>query len=111
LHADYDARLAAAVGTLGALLRQYEQLSAQLARARRDLPVVRLSADHAQAAFGVSNLDERSYLDLVTNRFAKEQEIMPLELGLLDRQIAIQTLVGSGLPGLAPLQDAPAGAR
>lgn len=111
LHADYDARLAAAVGTLGALLRQYEQLSAQLARARRDLPAVRLSADRAQAAFGASNLDERSYLDLVTNRFAKEQEIMTLELGLLDRQIAIQTLVGSGLPGLAPLQDAPAGAR
>lgn len=111
LHADYDARLAAAVGTLGALLRQYEQLSAQLARARRDLPAVRLSADRAQAAFGASNLDEQSYLDLVTNRFAKEQEIMTLELGLLDRQIAIQTLVGSGLPGLAPLQDAPAGAR
>lgn len=98
LHADYDARLAAAIGTVGALLREYEQLSAQLAIARRDLPSARLAADRAQAAFGASNLDERGYVDLVSNRFTKEQDIMTLELALLDRQIAIQTLVGAGLP-------------
>lgn len=100
LHADYDARLAAAVGTAGALLREYEQLSAQLAIARRDLPAARLAATRAQAAFGASNLDERGYVDLVSNRSAKEQEIMTLELALLDRQIAVQTLVGAGLPAV-----------
>lgn len=98
LHADYAARLATAVGTVGALLREMEQLSAQLAVARRDLPAARSAADRAQAAFGASNIDERGYVDLVYNRFAKEQEIMTLELGLLDRQVAIQTLVGDGLP-------------
>ncbi|GHH16648.1 hypothetical protein GCM10008023_20870 [Sphingomonas glacialis] len=98
LQADYAARLATAVGTVGALLREMEQLSAQLAVARRDLPAARSSADRAQAAFGASNIDERGYVDLVYNRFAKEQEIMTLELGLLDRQVAIQTLVGDGLP-------------
>lgn len=98
LHADYDARLAAAVGTVGALLREYEQLSQQLAVARRDLPAAQLAATRAQAAFGASNLDERGYVDLVSNRFTKEQDIMTLELALLDRQIAIQTLVGAGLP-------------
>ncbi|QBM76809.1 TolC family protein [Sphingomonas sp. AAP5] len=98
LQADYAARLATAVGTVGALLREMEQLSAQLAVARRDLPAARSAADRAQAAFGASNIDERGYVDLVYNRFAKEQEIMTLELGLLDRQVAIQTLVGDGLP-------------
>jgi outer membrane protein TolC len=98
LHADYAARLAAAIGTVGALLREYEQLAAQLAVARRDLPAARTAAARAQAAFGASNIDERGYVDLVSNRFAKEEEIMTLELALFDRQIAIQTLVGDGLP-------------
>ena len=60
----------------------------------------RLAAERAQAAFGASNLDERGYVDLVSNRFAKEQDIMTLELALLDRQIALQTLVGDGLPAV-----------
>lgn len=98
LHEDYAARLAAATGTVGGLLREYEQLAAQLAVARRDLPAARIAAARAQAAFGASNIDERGYVDLVSNRFTKEQEIMILELALLDRQIAIQTLVGDGLP-------------
>lgn len=107
LHADYDARLSAAIGSVGAMLSEMEQLSAQLVIARRDLPAARLAAERAQAAFGASNLDERGYVDLVSNRFTKEQEIMTLELALLDRQIAIQTLVGDGLPTVdLPVGDA-----
>lgn len=101
LHADYAARLAAATGAVEAMLGEMEQLSAQLAVARRDLPAARVAAERAQAAFGAANLDERGYVDLVSNRFTKEQEIMTLELGLLDRQIAIQTLIGAGLPVIA----------
>lgn len=100
LHADYSARLAAAIGTVGALLAEIEQLSAQLATARRDLPAARLAAARARAAFGASNLDERAYVDLVSNRFAKEQEIMTLERAWLGRQIAVQTLIGAGLPAV-----------
>ena len=98
LHADYSARLAAAIGTVGSMLTEMEQLSAQLAVARRDLPAARSAAARARQAFGQSNLDERGYVDLVSNSFTKEQEIMTLELALLDRQIAIQTLIGAGLP-------------
>ncbi|WP_277978941.1 TolC family protein [Sphingomonas phyllosphaerae] len=98
LHADYAARIAGTTGTVGALLREYEQLAAQLAVARRDLPAARIAAARAQAAFGAANIDERGYVDLVSNRFAKEEEIMTLELALFDRQIALQTLVGDGLP-------------
>ena len=106
LHADYSARLAAAIGTVGAILSEMAQLQAQLAVARRDLPAAILAAGRAQAAFGASNLDERGYVELVSNRFTKEQELMTLELALLDRQIAVQTLVGDGLPTV-PTTDAP----
>lgn len=108
LHAEYAARLAATTGEVGALLGQAEQLSVQLDRARRALPSARLAAERAAAAFGASNLDERGYVDLVSNHFAREQEIMTLELALLDRQIAIQTLVGAGLPTV-DLPRAPSG--
>jgi outer membrane protein TolC len=106
LHADYTARLKATQGQVEAMLGEMEQLAAQLAKVRRDLPSARLSAERAAQAFGASNLDERGYIDLLSNRFAKEQEVMTLELALLDRQIALQTLVGAGLPtaDIAPMQ-------
>lgn len=103
LHEDYAARLAATVGQVGATLAEMDQLSKQLATVRRDLPAARLAAERASNAFGSSNLDERSYVDLVTNRYTKEQEILTLELALLDRQIAVQTLVGAGLPTVETL--------
>ncbi|QXQ07630.1 TolC family protein [Sphingosinicellaceae bacterium] len=103
LHAEYAARLAATVGQVGALLAEMQQLQGQLAVVRRDLPAARVAATRAANAFGASILDERSYVDLVTNRYAKEQEIMTLELGLLDRQVALQTLVGADLPTVETL--------
>ncbi|MDK4807523.1 MAG: TolC family protein [Novosphingobium aromaticivorans] len=111
LHAEYEARLAATSGEVAAMLSEAEQLSAQLEIARRDLPAARLAAERAAAAFGASNLDERGYVDLVSNRFSKEQEIMTLELALLDRQIAIQTLVGAGLPTVDLPPEPAKGAR
>jgi outer membrane protein TolC len=110
LHAEYSARLAGAVGQVGALLSEMEQVSGQLAVVRRDLPAARLAAQRASNAFGASNLDERSYVDLVTNFFAKEQEIMNLELALLDRQVALQTLLGAGLSSVEALPPSPMGA-
>lgn len=98
LHADYAARLTAATGEVAAMLSEIEQLTRQLHVAKGDLPQAEAAAQHAKAAFGANNLDERSYVDLLDNLFAKQEEIMSLELALLDRQIAIQTLVGAGLP-------------
>jgi outer membrane protein TolC len=98
LHAEYSARLAAVTAEVESTLSEIEQLSAQLALVRRDLPAARLAADRAEEAFSARNLDERTYVDLVTNRYTKEQDVMTLELALLDRQIALQTLIGAGLP-------------
>ncbi|MGI4878195.1 MAG: TolC family protein [Janthinobacterium lividum] len=103
LHAEYSARLATASGQVGALLDEIGQLQRQLEVVRLDLPAARLAATRAVNAFGASALDERSYVDLVTNRYVKEQEVMTLELGVLDRQVALQTLVGAGLPTVETL--------
>ncbi|WP_338053869.1 TolC family protein [Sphingobium estronivorans] len=107
LHEDYSARLAAATGQVGATLSEMEQLQAQLDVVRRDLPAARLAAQRAANAFGSSLLDERSYVELVTNRYTKEQEVMTLELALLDRQVALQTLLGAGLPSIDTLPAIP----
>ncbi|MDE2303291.1 MAG: TolC family protein, partial [Sphingomonadales bacterium] len=101
LRAEYAARLAATAGEAGALLGEIEQLRAQLAVVEADLPQARLAASRASDAFAASLLDERSYVDLITNRFAKEQDVLALRLALLDRQVAIETLIGAGLPGVA----------
>ena len=103
LKAQYAARLATAIGEVGALLAEMAQLTAQLDVVRRDLPAARLAATRAAAAFGASAIDERSFVDLVVNRFTKEQEIMTLEQALLTRQVAVQTLAGDGLPPVETL--------
>lgn len=103
LRAEYAARLAATTGEVGALLSEMDQLRAQLAVVERDLPAARATAARASAAFGRSLLDERAYVDLITARFAKEQEVLALQLDLIDRQIAIEALTGAGLPAVGTL--------
>lgn len=103
LRTEYTARLDAATGEVGALLSEMEQLRAQLATVERDLPAARSAAARASSAFAASALDERAYVDLVTNRFTKEQEVFTLQLALLDRQVAIEALLGTGLPGVDTL--------
>lgn len=103
LRAEYAARLATATGEVGAALAEMAQLERQLAVARAALPAARLAAEHAQAARGQSAIEEAAYVDLIANRFTREQDVMALETALMDRQIALQTLVGAGLPTVETL--------
>ena len=103
LHADYVARLSAASGELRALLSEWRMLSGQLAVVKADLPQVRQAADQAAQAFAQSRIDARSYVDLLTAYVAKKQETMTLETALADREVAIDTLAGTGLPSVASL--------
>lgn len=98
LNREYTARLDAVTGEVGALLSERDQIALQLAAVRHDLDEARAAAERAGKAFAASTLDERSFVDLLSNRFSKEQEVMTLELALFDRQVAIQTLIGAGLP-------------
>jgi outer membrane protein TolC len=107
LQAEYAARLAITRGEVEAALTEMAQLSRQLAVARTDLPQARLAADRAEAARGRSAIDEAAYVDLIATRFTKEQDVMTLELALRDKQVALQTLVGAGLPQVEtlPMQE------
>jgi outer membrane protein TolC len=67
---------------------------------RRDADATRQVARQAEAAFNAGNLDERSYVDLVSARLTKEQEIVAIEQSLLDQQVAIATLIGAGMPAI-----------
>lgn len=98
LHAEYTARLTVSMGEVSAMLSEIEQLQHQLDVARQGLPSAQAAAQYGQTALTANNIDERAYIDLASNCFSKKQEILTLETALLDRQIAIQTLVGAGLP-------------
>jgi hypothetical protein len=77
----------------------------QLQDGRRELAGTRRVASQAEAAFNAGNLDERSYVDLVGARLTKEQEIVTIEQSLLDQQVAIATLIGTGMPAIALPQE------
>ena len=103
LNREYAARLAAVTGEVGGLLSERDQIALQLAAAHHDLDEARGAAERAAKAFAADTLDERAFVDLLSTRFSKEQEVMTLELALFDRQVAIQTLIGAELPAVDTL--------
>jgi outer membrane protein TolC len=107
LHDEFAARLTAAAGQARAMAAEIGLLSHQLETVQRDLALTRRAAAQADAAFKQRNLDERSYVDLVSARLTKEQEIVTIEQSLLEQQVAIATLIGAGMPAVdLPEQEA-----
>ncbi len=98
LHAEFSARLIAAKSEVDALLADQQLLQRQLDAKRKLLAEMDPVATRAEAAYRNADIDERSYVDLVTARNAKRQEILALELTLQEQQVAIATLVGAGMP-------------
>lgn len=101
LHDEYLARLTASVGQVRAMMAEIDLLSRQIETARRDLAGTLRVAARAEAAFSAGNLDERGYVDLVSARLTKEQEIVTIEQSLLEQEVAIATLIGAGIPTIA----------
>lgn len=107
LHAEYVARLAAADGQVRSMLQSIAQLRDQLAAARVEQASTSSMARQAAAAFAAGNLDERGYVDLITTDLGKQQEILTLQQSLLEQEVAIDTLLGAGMPQVnLPLQEA-----
>lgn len=105
LHAEFSARLVAAKSEVETLLAERQTLQSQLVAVRELLAGMQPVAASAQQAFSNGDLDARSYVDLVTTRNAKQEDILTMELTLLEQQIAIATLVGAGMPPMT-LPDA-----
>jgi outer membrane protein TolC len=98
LHAEFTARLAAAIGDIRAMMASQTLIEEQLAKARPQVDELAAIASRAGAAYAAGNLDERTYADLATAVLAKRQEIVALEQSLLDERVAIATLIGAGMP-------------
>lgn len=107
LHDEYLARLTAATSQVRAMLAEIDLLSHQLENARREIPAIAHAAQAASAAFYAGILDERSYVDLVSARLIKEQQIVTIEQLLLEQQIAIATLIGAGMPPIVLQRSRP----
>jgi len=101
LHVEYAARLATANGQVRAALSEIALLQRQIASVRAELPALERAASRAQSAFDSAAIDDRAYVDLVSVRYAKEQELVLLEQSLLDQQVTLATLTGAGLPQVA----------
>lgn len=98
LREEYVARLAAASGGAQALLANLALLERQVAEARAGLGQSRLLAANAEGVLRSGLLDELSYVQLVTTRLEKEQQVIGLEQQILDERTALATLLGVGLP-------------
>lgn len=105
LRAEYQARLDAAYGELKAALTELRAIQAQLAAARTDLPVLAAAAAKAERAFGQGALDELAYVDLVAARTTREQDVVTLEAAAAEQEVAIATLLGTGLPQVSGLPE------
>ena len=98
LREEYAARLATAEGGARALLANLDLLQAQLAAARVGLAQAEGLAANADRALRAGNLDELSYVQLVSARLGKERQVIGLEQQVLDQRTALATLLGAGLP-------------
>ncbi|MDR3389795.1 MAG: TolC family protein [Rudaea sp.] len=104
LHAEFEARLIAAKGDVEAMLADQQTLREQLGAKKELLASMETVAASALSAYSSGDLDARGYVDLMTTRNARQQEILALQSTLLEQQIAMATLIGAGMPA-ATLPD------
>lgn len=98
LHDEFTARLATAKAEIQSLLADMALLQTQLAVKQPQLEELQQVAARAGSAYRNGDLDERTYVDVLSARNAKQQEILGIEQILLEQQIAVATLVGAGMP-------------
>jgi outer membrane protein TolC len=98
LHAEFSARLANSRAEVQSLLADMELLQRQLVLKRPQLTELDQIVGRARGAYHDGDLDERTFVDLLTARNAKQQEILAIEQTLLEQQIAVATLTGAGMP-------------
>jgi outer membrane protein TolC len=100
LHDEFTARVSAAETEVQVLLAEQARQQAQYADKKVELTELQTIAGKADAARRAGDLDERGYVELMSARNAKQEEVLALEQNLLEQQVAIATLIGAGMPQL-----------
>ncbi|HVA13023.1 MAG TPA: hypothetical protein VNF99_07230, partial [Stellaceae bacterium] len=72
----------------------------QLHALEAELPAATKIEQEAAPAYRAGNIDERSYVDLVTTRISKEEDINTLQQLLIESRIRIASLLGTGIPSV-----------
>ena len=106
LQAEYTSRLAAAEGEAGALVGDIGLTRRQLPPLRARVREARQVGNRAEAAFTAGNLTERAYVEFISARLARQQELLGLEQSLREQQVALDTLIGTGMPAVSLPKDA-----
>lgn len=95
LYDNFEVRYRSAQREILAILRDEPLLQRQLHEAEEALVGLKESSTHAQAAFEAGNIDEFGYASLRSGLLAKRIEIINLKESILERDILLQSLIGS----------------
>ena len=106
LHDEFGARVSLARAEVESLIEDTALLQRQYAAKQPQLLDLERVAERAEVAYRAGDLDERTYVDALSARNFKQQELVVIEQTLLLQQIAMATLVGAGMPAVAlPAQE------
>ena len=97
----YQDRLNSAYNEVAIALENQPLLQSQLQRTRAGEQQLQIVAQRAQAAFQAGNLTAADYVRLQTALLNKQTEAINLQEALMEQQIALETLLGPGLPAQA----------
>jgi len=98
LRAQFQASLDRAVANTRALVAQIDQLSADLAVARRAAAAARSLAATARQAYSQNNLDQRTLTDYETTALERALQVVAIERQINEDKIFLEVELGLGLP-------------
>jgi outer membrane protein TolC len=102
LHDEYLARLNAAHNEIAALLAEQSQARAQLTALQPQVREAVREAAQATSAWQDGLIDLRSYVDLEVTAQTRQSAAVALAQALLEQQVALDTLLGTGMPTSLP---------
>lgn len=98
LHAQYQAALDQADGTIHGLTARIAVLSADLVQARAAAAAAQRVANNAENAYGQGNLDQRSLVDYQTTALERQLDVISYQTQLDTDQLDLAIELGVGLP-------------
>lgn len=100
LHVEFASRLAAATAEIQGSVAEDELVERQLQKLEADLPNATKIEQAGASAYRSGNINGQTYVDLVSTRLSKEEDINALRQTLLESRIKIDGLLGMGIPSV-----------